>query len=395
MGGGRGDNGDVEPIGYPGSDIDDSDLVGRTNEVDDGNDDKENGIAGDDKHSQDGKVDSVPYFNETISIQPTRAINYGLESDRFVRELLGCFEDRDCRILYFHFGKTGGKDIEYRMSLYMKPPCAKACCGNLLMKRFRRDPNSYCGGLHKFASFEVTSTPFLDTIVPTCLSLPLAPRPKNLENQNMTETETGGSNVTSVEMSPAPAPVKWPTNTTSLESEKGRRMLDSKDTDETSSEVRVISGNMKYTAKSRAIILATFREPHQRTLSYIHQHCNKYFRGRPKELQEACKRCDYHNDTAFWNQFVGEKTNEQYEDLSILLSSQVPNTQVLYVDLADLGGLFSDLYNATEQHRAFDPNMTHRNPEKVDLCNFSFGSGMFKVLRPSTELYREWTLGNV
>jgi hypothetical protein len=388
----------VEPIGYLGSDNDDDGIDRPDDEVDNDavDDDINAGIdelvwetvegneTGDCTHLQDGTT--------YCDIPPTKPINYGLEPDKFVNELLECFRDRNCRILYFHFRKTGGKDVEYRMSLYMPPHSAKACCDDVVMKRFLSDPNSYCGGLHKFASFEVLSKPFLDTVVPTCLSLPLAPRPKNLGNRTKTAKTTSGKKARSRRKAPAPAPAppKRPTKDRSMEVENDRRTLGGTDT-----ELRVISGNMKYTAKSRAIILASFREPHQRTLSYIHQTCNKLFKKRPKEVQRACQRCDYHNDSAFWNQFASEYTNDQYQDFSNLLSSQIPNTQVLYVDLADFSGLISDMYNVTKQHRAFDPKMAPRNPETLDVCNFSFESGLFKVLRPSTELYRQWTLGNV
>jgi hypothetical protein len=233
-------------------------------------------------------------------------INFHLYPNKFVKELTDCFDDADCRIYYYHFEKSGGTDVENRMSLIF-PPRLQSCCGETQMQRFRDAPNEFCKA--KFSSYQVGSSDFLDEIVPTCIA------------------KTG----------------------------------------------------------ARAVVLVSFREPIQRTLSYIHQKCNKHFRVRSDSMKMACRRCSYEQDKVFWDDLV-QHANSQYLELLDVASAQISNTTVLSVDSMDLSALYRDLF-AASGHATF--NMSVRsNPEKTTRCNFGFKSEMSRGLRLSAEVYR-------
>ena len=140
----------------------------------------------------------------------------------------------------------------------------------------------------------------------------------------------------------------------------------------------------------RAVILVSIREPIQRTLSQIHQICNKNFKMRTNVTKSACTRCSYEQDKVFWDNFV-QDTNRQYVELMDVASAKISNTTVLSVDLMDLSALYRDLFAAT-RHVTFNKS-TSANPEMTNRCNFGFKSEMFRGLRLSTEVYRNLTLG--
>jgi len=244
-------------------------------------------------------------------------VNFRLHPNMFIKEMMECFDDGNCRIYYFHFGKTGGTSVQERMARYVPPGSLGSCCNARLMKRFRESPKAHC--TRKFSSYEVGSNNFLKEVVPTCQSVPQG-------------------------------------NTT-----------------------------------ARAIVLVTFREPHERALSNIHQMCNKNFYKRPKETRQACRRCSYDKDTKFWNEFV-ETANEQYNGLYQVATASMLNARVLTIDLVDLSRLYEELFAVT-QHAAFNVSSSHANPEKTSLCNFGFTSDVFRGLRPASGIYRNLTLG--
>jgi len=142
--------------------------------------------------------------------------------------------------------------------------------------------------------------------------------------------------------------------------------------------------------KTRGLILVSFREPLTRTLSYIHQMCNKNFKTRTPEGQQACRTCSYEKDKEFWNNLV-QYASGQYQELYEVVATKIPNTQVLTVDLVDLSELYRDLWKATN-HTAFTMKI-NANPEQTSRCNFGFKSEMFRGLRPASEIYRNMTLG--
>jgi hypothetical protein len=142
---------------------------------------------------------------------------------------------------------------------------------------------------------------------------------------------------------------------------------------------------------ARAVVLVSFRESIQRTLSYIHQMCNKNFQARSNLTKRACRRCSYERDKIFWDNLV-QNANSHYLELLDVASAQISNTTVLSVDAMDLSALYRDLF-ATSGHAEFINMSLNHNPEKTTICNFGFKSEMFRGLRMSTEVYRNLTLG--
>lgn len=141
---------------------------------------------------------------------------------------------------------------------------------------------------------------------------------------------------------------------------------------------------------SRAVVLVSFREPIQRSLSYIHQMCNKYLRYRNRVTRQACSRCSYEKDVKFWDDQVIH-FNQEYKELLDVTTAKIPNASVLSVDSVDLTSLYDKLFAATN-HEAFQlPKRT--NAEATTRCNFGFKSEMFRALAPSSEVYRNLTLG--
>lgn len=249
--------------------------------------------------------------NETLSTTRSKTINFRLEPTEFVSEVTNCFNDDNCRIYYYHFGKSGGSGLENRM-FKVFPPYQDSFMRGKLLKQFQEEPRRFC--LAKFSSFQVPSPDFADTIIPTCMK------------------ESGGS---------------------------------------------------------RAIILVSFREPIQRSLSFIHQMCNKYQRHRSKETRQACSRCSYEHDPAFWKEHI-QSFNQDYVDLQAMVNTKTTNASVLSVDMVDLSLLYEKLFVATK-HQAFrQPETT--NAEATQRCNFGFKSEMFRGLATSSEVYRNLTL---
>lgn len=142
----------------------------------------------------------------------------------------------------------------------------------------------------------------------------------------------------------------------------------------------------------RAVILATFREPIQRTVSSIHQKCNKKFYARSVKLKRACTRCSYLQDKDFWNEFI-EFSNHEYEMVKDVVTAKIPKTTVLTIDMTDLSILYGKLHSISN-HSAF-LNKERVNSEETQRCDFGFTSEMMRRVRPSFEIYRNLTLGSL
>ena len=141
---------------------------------------------------------------------------------------------------------------------------------------------------------------------------------------------------------------------------------------------------------SKAVVLVSFREPIQRGLSYIHQMCNKSFRRRNKSTRQACSRCSYEQDTDFWDGTVTHFNNE-YKELQEVITANIDNTSVLSVDSVDLTPLYERLFAATN-HTAFK-RFRKANREETKRCDFGVTSEMLRRLAPSSEIYRNLTMG--
>eukprot|EP00977_Amphora_coffeiformis_P003369 scaffold624_cov176-Amphora_coffeaeformis.AAC.1 len=95
----------------------------------------------------------------------------------------------------------------------------------------------------------------------------------------------------------------------------------------------------------RFLALASIREPIQRTLSMIHQVCNKNFNGLPSEEKAICKRCSYSgDDKVYWDDHC-LKTNQAYANLTY----RIPSADLLIIDSMFLDKFFAMVEAALEQ----------------------------------------------
>jgi len=156
----------------------------------------------------------------------------------------------------------------------------------------------------------------------------------------------------------------------------------------------------------RFLLLSTFREPIQQTISWIHQTCNnmRVFGGRPEDVQAACLRCDYHSDEPVWDGLVQQVTGfvndtwhvahldmGSYEESVVdgfdfsLSDPEEVQLESAIIEVPDLGRFF----------QMYKPNhpIASKNPEEKGNCDFYTPSEMIKKLRAAEGLYRQMVAG--
>ena len=262
-------------------------------------------------------------------------INFYRDPDAFVSAFASCASDEGCRIYYHHVGKTGGTTVETRMFDLFPPKFehGTSCCGHTAMDRFQERRDDYCDA--KFTSYQVKGGHFRD-IVSECMS-------------DRSEGEAGGV-------------------------DGGR--IDGRPPERRSS-----------------IALVSFREPIQRTLSSIHQTCNKNKSRRREETRAACERCSYdiEEDRAVWDGLI-KRTNLLYEGIALVSRMVIGGVQVLTIDTVDVDNFFTRLRSALSPRWEVSTSGV-RNTESLSLCNFGMTSDIFRALTPSETIYRNLTLG--
>jgi hypothetical protein len=173
----------------------------------------------------------------------------------------------------------------------------------------------------------------------------------------------------------------------------------------------------------RVIALTSYREPIARTLSYIHQICNKVrtdrsekkpFSGlknltnaslhlqnakfRTKEVLEACDRCSFEQDVDIWMSYVNKTNIEDMELYNVVRSSFLTSAnkvELLAIDAADVSRFFSQLKDALpERYHTALQHAHSANLELTDRCSFGVSSAMIKGLALSTDIYRNLTSGS-
>lgn len=132
----------------------------------------------------------------------------------------------------------------------------------------------------------------------------------------------------------------------------------------------------------RAVVLVTVRDPVQRTVSWIHQQCNKNY-GRMGEFQRVCERCEYCEDKEEWDRFVDDQI-EYYMKLAYRLPYPIYTMEDVMIDrfLAMLG-----------QRSALHFNRGSHNLEKKQICDFHVPSSLFKRFHEARMVYRELVTG--
>jgi hypothetical protein len=151
----------------------------------------------------------------------------------------------------------------------------------------------------------------------------------------------------------------------------------------------------------RVVVLTSYREPIARTLSSIHQVCNKNADRRSQSTLEFCDRCSYETDSEYWMGYV-DRFNNDYEQLydhvvrsDYLKSCASKNKmELLAIDSADVSRFFSQLKDAlpVTYHAALEQPSVY-NPEEKARCSFGVTSDMIKGLALSTDIYRNLTCG--
>lgn len=142
---------------------------------------------------------------------------------------------------------------------------------------------------------------------------------------------------------------------------------------------------------TRWVVLTTFREVIEMTVSHIHQRCNKNLHRRPPKILEACRACDYSNHTDVWDGYVDE-INHQVASVYNVAHYLAPNRtlpfdriKVYTMEPNDIDDFF---YQWNPKYH-FPP----RNREELGTCNFRVPSIMMKKLRPAQALYRQLMTG--
>ena len=306
-------------------------------------------------------------------------INYLLETDTFLATLSNCIQDDKCHIQYLHTWKTGGTTIEKSIFRSIFPNNKiQSCCREITMKEFRS--NSYDACMKPFNSYQVMGKDFRE-IVQTCLQI--YHEHSHTKNDNYMINDHGYDD--------RGIHTKKSTNTT--------------------------SGWMEDNKLHRMVILATFRDPIQQSLSAIHQLCNNFFDFRSPAAQQACSQCSYEKDSKFWDKKTIH-TNELYDSLykDVILWQEEMNKydnanddgvgvgkvdlKLLTLDSVDITPCFTKLvdwlsppYSIRLREKIQDKEHQVKNPELLQTCDFGFHSVIIKHLAPSIAIYRNLTLG--
>ena len=144
----------------------------------------------------------------------------------------------------------------------------------------------------------------------------------------------------------------------------------------------------------RALVLVSMRDPASRTISNIHQICNKKLTKRDDKVLRACRDCKYEGEhIEVFNRFV-DLTNEAYLDIIDVtqLPYAIPNVNVMTFDTDDINELFSLLQDEMPNHSFLEAE-EKKNPESIWNCDFALNSKMLKRLKISREIYRNLTAG--
>ena len=289
-------------------------------------------------------------------VVPGRSINYNLKPELFTATISQCLLDEQCRIIYHHVGKSGGTTLEDTF-FHMYPPELKSCCGPKLLGKLANDEKSrekYCTA--KFSSYQIIGS-HVEGLVKSCM---------RINSDDVAATSSG-----------------------------------------TKSENKSITANDKSKndnddppRKPRSVVLTTYREPISRTLSSIHQLCNKQSNKRTNETLEACSECRYDFGTDVWDRVVN-MTNDHFEGVAEVASLQIPNVQVISLDMVDISPALDKLRERlpldAKKLKVKDipdvPITQWRNPERKSVCSFAMTSEMIKSLGIAQTVYRNLTAG--
>ena len=304
---------------------------------DDGDEETETHFADRIRNSAISFATSQVYETEEYVVEPPgKSINYHLKPDLFTSAISNCLLDDQCRIIYHHVGKSGGTTIEDTF-FRMYPPELKSCCGGKILGKLANDDKAREKYcMAKFSSYQILGK-YVEGLTESCMEI-----------------------ITNATKDKQHDPGQTP----------------------------------------RSIILTTYREPISRTLSSIHQLCNKQSGKRKNETIEACTECRYDFGTEVWDHVV-KMTNDHYEGVAEVAALQIPNVQVISLDMIDISPaldrlrarLKADINRIGREDVPEVPMTQWRNPERKSVCSFAMTSEMIKSLGTAQDVYRNLTSG--
>jgi len=272
---------------------------------------------------------------EKRTIKP-RHLVFARDSLAFVDAFVDCIRDENCHIFYHHVQKTGGSYVAARLYPILNGKSydgSQWCCHEGFMSRFQQNIPKFCS--LKLGIYEVHGSQF-EQVVATCMDH--HHQQKALSDNNTTNDSRCSSS--SIHQMPV-----------------------------------------------RFLALASIREPIQRTLSMIHQVCNKNFNGLPSEEKAICKRCSYSgDDKVYWDDHC-LKTNQAYANLTY----RIPSADLLIIDSMFLDKFFAMVEAALEQKIPMKD--VRVNVESTNICSFSLISSMLRLLAPSHSIYKNLSIG--
>ncbi|OEU23471.1 hypothetical protein FRACYDRAFT_233641 [Fragilariopsis cylindrus CCMP1102] len=187
------------------------------------------------------------------------------QNELFINTFADCVLDPNCHLLYHHVGKTGGTTIE---KIFYQ-----------LFPKIIKHSGSGGGGI-RGKQFE--------TIVLQCLDLI-----SNVNNNNVNTIADDDNNSSS-------------SSNINLNLNNTDDNISTKNTKHKNKSSSVLVPTKKQRQRQRQhqhrfLTFSTYREPIARTISDIHQLCNKNLNRRTKQLQEVCQRCTYDSSSAVAN----------------------------------------------------------------------------------------------
>jgi len=300
--------------------------------------------------SADDEDDGDDAEEEEEAAVPGKSINYNLKPELFTATISECLLDEQCRIIYHHVGKSGGTTLEDTF-FHMYPPKHSSCCGSKLLGRlanYEESRKTYCTA--KFSSYQIIGA-HVPGLVKSCMRINSM---DGLESEGQNTSSTNGN----------------------------------------------IGKDGRASQQPRSVVLTTYRDPISRTLSSIHQLCNKQSKKRTNETLEACNECRYDFGTAVWDR-VANMTNEHYEGVAEVASLRIPGVQVISLDMVDISPALDrlrerlplDAKKSRIKGVPVVPVPEWRNPERKSVCSFAMPSEMIKSLGIAQAVYRNLTAG--
>ena len=157
----------------------------------------------------------------------------------------------------------------------------------------------------------------------------------------------------------------------------------------------------------RLVLLTSFREPIQMTVSQIHQMCNRHPDRRSPRVLAACQACTYENFTDVWDEMIQDVTNQLQASWHVSRlripsgtnsSSDAPPDDSLVAIPTRQVSLPQDtimLTLETDDITAFFTKykpkfkLKQRNQALHDTCNFRPTSAMTQKLYRAQAIYRQ------